>query len=56
MEKSYGVNQQTKLLSLVDSYIEELQINGFSVLEDVLNFEKLEICRNKLDIIYETQK
>lgn len=56
MEKSYGVNQQTKLNSLVDSHIEELQINGFSVLEDVLDEDQLTVCRNKLDDIYEIQK
>lgn len=56
MEKSYGVNQQTTLNSLVDSHMEELQINGFSVLEDVLDSKELRICRIKLDEIYETQK
>jgi ectoine hydroxylase-related dioxygenase (phytanoyl-CoA dioxygenase family) len=56
MEKSYGVNQQTKLNDLVDSHIEELQINGFSILNDVLNAQELEDCRVKLDGIYEIQK
>jgi ectoine hydroxylase-related dioxygenase (phytanoyl-CoA dioxygenase family) len=55
-EKSYGVNKQTKIQSLLDLHIEELQINGFSLLENVLNFEELSDCRIKLDSIYEKQK
>lgn len=56
MEKSYGVNQQNKLNSVVDSHIEELQINGFSVLENILDADQLTLCRIKLDEIYEIQK
>jgi ectoine hydroxylase-related dioxygenase (phytanoyl-CoA dioxygenase family) len=56
MEKSYGVNQQTKLNNWIDSHIEELQINGFSILNDVLTDIELKNCRLKLDSIYEIQK
>jgi ectoine hydroxylase-related dioxygenase (phytanoyl-CoA dioxygenase family) len=56
VEKSYGVSLQTKLNTEVDLYIEELQINGFSVLENVLTANELSACRLKLDAIYETQK
>mgnify|MGYP003600249307 CR=1 FL=1 len=55
-EKSYGVNQQTKLNSLIDAHIEELQINGFSILNEVLTEQELIDCRVKLDNIYEIQK
>jgi ectoine hydroxylase-related dioxygenase (phytanoyl-CoA dioxygenase family) len=55
-EKSYGVNKQTKLQSSLDLHIEELQINGFSILENVLNPVELADCRIKLDSIYEKQK
>jgi len=56
MEKSYGVNIQTKLNKAIDLHIEELQVNGFSVLENVLKDDELKDCRLKLDAIYETQK
>ncbi|WP_017260208.1 phytanoyl-CoA dioxygenase family protein [Pedobacter arcticus] len=56
MEKSYGVNRQTKLNSKIDIHLEELQINGFTVLENVLKNDELLDCRLKLDSIYETQK
>jgi ectoine hydroxylase-related dioxygenase (phytanoyl-CoA dioxygenase family) len=56
MEKSYGVNQQTKHNNLVDRHLEELQINGFSILDEVLNAKELNDCRFKLDNIYKIQK
>lgn len=55
-EKSYGVKDQIKVQSLIESHIEELQINGFTLLENVLNYEDLADCRVKLDFIYEQQK
>ncbi|MNL06453.1 Phytanoyl-CoA dioxygenase (PhyH) [compost metagenome] len=55
-EKSYGVSKQTILQSSLDLHIEELQINGFSILENVLNSVELSNCRVKLDSIYEKQK
>lgn len=55
MEKSYGVNKQTTLQNSIDFHIEELKINGFSVLENVLNVEQLKNCRLKLDEVYQTQ-
>jgi ectoine hydroxylase-related dioxygenase (phytanoyl-CoA dioxygenase family) len=54
--KSYGVNQQTILNNALDSNIEELRINGFTVLENVLNKAELEECRIKLDKVYEHQE
>jgi ectoine hydroxylase-related dioxygenase (phytanoyl-CoA dioxygenase family) len=56
MEKSYGVNQQNTLNNWIESHIEELQINGFSILNEVLTTLELENCRLKLDDIYELQK
>ncbi|PJJ10954.1 ectoine hydroxylase-related dioxygenase (phytanoyl-CoA dioxygenase family) [Flavobacterium sp. 1] len=56
VEKSYGVNNQTELNNLVDSHLEELQINGFSLLENVLDFQELSECRIRLDAVYEKQK
>ncbi len=56
IEKSYGVKNKSKLNHLIDYHIEELQINGYSLLENVLNSEELVDCRVKLDAVYETQK
>ena len=54
--KSYGVNHQNILNNAIDSHIEELQINGFSILEDVLNNDEIEECRFKLDKLYQYQE
>lgn len=56
MEKSYGINQQTILTTAWEAHIEELQINGFSVLHDVLHDLELKECRQKLDAVYQLQK
>lgn len=55
MEKSYGVNNQEENLSLADACVEELRINGFSVLDKVLDDKALESCRTKMDELYEKQ-
>jgi ectoine hydroxylase-related dioxygenase (phytanoyl-CoA dioxygenase family) len=56
MEKSYGVNQQNQIESPVDLHIEEMQINGFTVLNSVLSKQELNDCILRLDKIYEIQK
>ena len=55
-DKSYGVTLQTYLNNELDGITEELRINGYSLLENVLPIEELIICREKLDTIYENQK
>lgn len=54
--KSYGANIQINTNSLVDYCLEELTINGFSVLENVLNSVDLEKCRERIDAVYQIQK
>ncbi|SHN09862.1 phytanoyl-CoA dioxygenase family protein [Polaribacter sp. KT 15] len=56
MEKSYGVNNQTQINNEIDSYLEELKINGFSVISNVLTDKELNNSREKLDEVYEIQK
>ena len=56
MEKSYGVNNQTKINNELDIYLEELKINGFTILPNVLLENELIICRVKLDEVYQVQK
>lgn len=53
--KSYGVNQQNSLNSKIDGILEELQINGYSVLENILNETELTEVRLRLDTVYEKQ-
>lgn len=54
--KSYGVNKQTMFDNTIDFYIEELKINGFTVLKNILNDLELETTRKKLDEIYLVQQ
>ena len=49
MEKSYGINNQAKVFSEIDIHLEELKINGFTLLENILNKIELEETRNRLD-------
>lgn len=53
--RSYGVNQQNKLGSKIDEIQEELQINGYTVLENILDQTELEEVRLRLDAVYEKQ-
>lgn len=54
--KSYGVNKQSFNVSAIDFYLEEIAINGFSILENVLKEDDLKIAREKLDAIYQQQE
>ena len=54
--KSYGVDIKPTASSLVDNCLEELSINGFSVLENVLDPADLQESRKRIDAVYEIQK
>ncbi|MFL6520971.1 MAG: phytanoyl-CoA dioxygenase family protein [Chthoniobacterales bacterium] len=53
--KSYGVRQATELHADVDRYREEITINGFTVLPDVLPESELNEARRRIDAVYEAQ-
>jgi ectoine hydroxylase-related dioxygenase (phytanoyl-CoA dioxygenase family) len=53
--KSFGIVNQSTLVDELDQYIEELTINGFSVIENLLSEEELVIARKKLDDVYAKQ-
>jgi ectoine hydroxylase-related dioxygenase (phytanoyl-CoA dioxygenase family) len=55
-EKSYGVNKQAIVKDFRDFQREELQINGFCLLENLLSENELLKCRTKLDEIYKQQE
>ncbi|MGZ3861855.1 MAG: phytanoyl-CoA dioxygenase family protein [Bacteroidia bacterium] len=55
MEKSYGINNQSKNLSENDLYVEELRIKGFTQIENVLSEKELVEIRKKLDHLNEVQ-
>lgn len=54
--KSYGVNKQSVNQSAIDFHLEELAINGYSLVENVLSEEELALIREKLDAIYRLQE
>lgn len=56
MEKSYGVNNQKQFKKIEDFYLEELSINGYTIVPNVLNEEELSLTRIKLDAVYDQQK
>ena len=49
----YGVIPQRVLESSLDGNLEELAIDGFTVIEDVVREPELETLRKKLDRAYE---
>jgi ectoine hydroxylase-related dioxygenase (phytanoyl-CoA dioxygenase family) len=53
--KSYGVRQSTQLDSEIDRFREEILINGFTVVPDVLPESDLEEARKRIDSVYEAQ-
>jgi ectoine hydroxylase-related dioxygenase (phytanoyl-CoA dioxygenase family) len=52
----YGVLPRTVLGSEVDRCVEELSILGFTVIEDVIVGEELDVLRAKLDRVYQVQR
>jgi len=55
-EKFYGKIEQTKCESIIDLYVEEIKINGFTIIEDVLTSDELKKYREKIDKIYHIQE
>jgi ectoine hydroxylase-related dioxygenase (phytanoyl-CoA dioxygenase family) len=53
--KSYGVRLSTQLQSDVDRYREEIMINGFTVVPDVLVESDLDEARRRIDAVYAAQ-
>jgi ectoine hydroxylase-related dioxygenase (phytanoyl-CoA dioxygenase family) len=53
--KSFGVLNQTEILDESEKYIEELKINGFTIIENVLSDQELSLARSKIDKVYEMQ-
>jgi ectoine hydroxylase-related dioxygenase (phytanoyl-CoA dioxygenase family) len=53
--KSYGVRDATQLGSDVDRCREEIMINGFTVVADVLEESQLDEARRRIDAVYAAQ-
>jgi ectoine hydroxylase-related dioxygenase (phytanoyl-CoA dioxygenase family) len=53
--KSYGVREATELGSEWDRYAEEIVINGFTVVPDVIAATKLGEARERIDRVYKEQ-
>lgn len=54
--KSYGIVNQSVLVDETDQHIEELTINGFSIIENLLSEKELIIARKRLDDVYAKQE
>jgi len=54
--RSYGIVKQTKNNSKFDSYLEELDIAGFTILSNVLNQSELIEYRERVDKVYRQQE
>lgn len=53
--KSYGVRETTELGSEFDRYREEIAINGYTVVPDVLDTASLPEARKRIDAVYAAQ-
>jgi ectoine hydroxylase-related dioxygenase (phytanoyl-CoA dioxygenase family) len=53
--KSFGIRNQVVLNNDTEKHLEELTINGFTIVEDVLSNDELTIAREKLDHVYNMQ-
>lgn len=53
--KSYGVKESTTLASQIDAHVEEIVINGFTIVEGVLEESELADARQRIDEVYERQ-
>jgi ectoine hydroxylase-related dioxygenase (phytanoyl-CoA dioxygenase family) len=53
--KSYGVRETTELKSDIDRYREEILINGYTVVEDVIQEAQLPEARKRIDEVYARQ-
>lgn len=53
--KSYGVKDATELTSDVDRHREEIVINGFTVVPNVIEASQLDEARKRIDAVYAAQ-
>jgi ectoine hydroxylase-related dioxygenase (phytanoyl-CoA dioxygenase family) len=51
----FGVNEYTTVANPLDRHVEELQIQGYTILRDVLNDSELSVMRERIDEIYQEQ-
>ncbi len=56
INKSYGITLQSHLNDVIDRIIEEVHIEGFSIIENVLTDNEIIKYREKIDTVYQIQK
>lgn len=54
--KSYGLSVHNKINSTKDKHLEEFNILGYTIIENVLDSNYLELIRNEIDRVYDLQK
>jgi len=55
-DEFYGKVEQSSCKNDIDLYVEEIKINGFTIIENILTNEEISIYRNKIDKIYKHQE
>jgi len=53
--KSYGVKEATEISSEIDAHVEEIAINGFTIVENVIEEFELTDVRRRIDEVYQRQ-
>src|SRR6185437_4179095 len=54
-EKSFGILNRTSISDEIEFYLEELKINGFTIIENVISGDDIKIAIEKLNEVYEKQ-
>lgn len=56
MQKHYGNFKQTEIENPIDVFVEEINVKGFTIVDNVFDEETLNSIRNKIDSIYQIQE
>jgi ectoine hydroxylase-related dioxygenase (phytanoyl-CoA dioxygenase family) len=54
--KNYGITKRNEILSNIESHIENIQIKGYSIEEDIIDAETCNLFSSKLEEIYVKQE
>lgn len=53
--RTHGITRFNTVLDEIDSIVEEIQVNGYAVIDSGFSENELQELRNKIDLIYEKQ-
>ena len=55
-KKSYGIGEVTNLADVADQHAEEVALQGYSIIPNLIDAAELQNWRTKIDAVYETQE